>query len=286
MIRILALLAVCIPLIAQPGQKAPADAPKTYKVQTHRNLKYVEGEDAHRRQVLDLNIPMGAKKPPLVLFIHGGAWMMGSKTWYRNVARTIAKEGFAVALNNYRLSPGVKHPVHVDDCARALAFLVKQAPKYGYDPTRVFLGGHSAGGHLSSLLALSPKMMKKQGLERSIVKGVFPVSGVYDCRSNHRMFRSVFGTDAKIRAEASPVVQINEESPPFLVLFAQSDLQGLAPDARSFVKALEKAKRPVQHHQIADRNHNSISSSIGRKGDPTTRYILQFLKEHRGVRRQ
>ncbi|MEE2712828.1 MAG: alpha/beta hydrolase [Planctomycetota bacterium] len=246
----------------------------------YKNLRYVEGEGSDKtRHRLDLYVPKGVENPPLVMFIHGGAWTVGSKALYSNIGRWLAKHGYACAQNNYRLSPKVQHPVHVDDCARALAWLVKSAKKYGYDATRIFLSGHSAGGHLSSLLALSPTYLKKHGVDRSHVRGVFPLSGVYDCRSGHRVFRQVFGSSREGRSEASPVSHIHDQSPPFLVIWGDKDMAGLPEDARRFVAALKDAKRPVASHEAQGRTHMSIFYNIGREGDKASALILGFLRE-------
>lgn len=257
----------------------PSLAGQDLEFDRYKNLKYVEGDEAHKtRHLLDLYVPKGIKKPPLVMFIHGGAWRMGAKGWYSNIGRWLARNGYACAQNNYRLSPKVQHPVHVDDCARALAWLVKNSQKYGYDATRILLSGHSAGGHLSSLLALSPTYLKKHGIDRKHVRGVFPLSGVYDCRSGYGTFRTVFGKERKVRAEASPVTNIHDQSPPFLVIWGDKDMAGLPSDAKRFAAALKKAKRPVESHEIKNRTHLTISSKIGGKEDKTSELILAFLR--------
>jgi len=261
---------------ALSAQEGAPDMRAAYELKTHRNLSYVGGKDADRkRHRLDLIIPTGVQKPPLVLFIHGGAWQLGSKNWYTNVGRTIARAGYSVALNNYRLSPAVQHPAHVDDCARALSWLIKNAKTYGYDPSRVFLSGHSAGGHLASLLALSPKVLKKQGLKGGMIKGVFPISGVYDVSPRH--FMGAFGRNPKVRVAASPITWVRRGLPPFLVLWADKDMPDLGDQARDFVAALRKAKCSVAGMEIADRNHMSITARFSRDGDPTAKAALAFL---------
>ena len=248
----------------------------------HRSLAYVEGVGADKvRHTLDLYVPEGVEKPPLVLFIHGGAWRMGAKGWYAGIGRWLARNGYACAQNNYRLTPTVQHPVHVMDCAKALAWLVANAKKYGYDVENVFLTGHSAGGHLSSLLALSPKYLKGEGLKRTRIRGVFPLSGVYDCRSRYGTFVKTFGEEREGREEASPVANIHDKTPPFMVIWADKDMAGLPQDAKRFVAALKKAKRPVEGHEVQGRNHMTITSRIGSDGDEASRLILAFLKKHR-----
>jgi acetyl esterase/lipase len=80
---------------------------------------------------------------------------------------------------NYRLSPGVKHPEHVRDVARAFAWTHAHIGEYGGNKEQIFVSGHSAGGHLASLLATDATYLKAHGLSAKDIRGVIPVSGVY-----------------------------------------------------------------------------------------------------------
>lgn len=134
------------------------------------------------RHRLDLILPKGKKDFPVVVLVHGGAWVMGDNRCcglYSSVGEFLASQGFAVVLPNYRLSPGVQHPEHIKDVARAVAWTRANIAKNGGDPERLFLLGHSAGGHLVSLLATDETWLNAEGMKMADIKGVISVSGVY-----------------------------------------------------------------------------------------------------------
>src|SRR5262245_52773947 len=142
---------------AEEKKDATKPAAKTYEVKTVKNVAYYDGDDQHKvKHKLDLYLPTGLKDFPMLLFVHGGAWLHGDKDFgfgfYGGLAKTYAKQGVGVAVTNYRLSPDVKHPEHVKDVARAFAWLHKNAGKHGGKADQLFICGHSAGGHLVSLL--------------------------------------------------------------------------------------------------------------------------------------
>src|SRR6516164_2426591 len=126
---------------------------ETYAIEETHDIAYY---DASPRQVLDVLRPKNLDNRPVVLFVHGGAWMIGDKNplgLYRGFGRFLARHGIVAVMINHRLSPAVKHPEHVKDVARAFAWTRRHIKEYGGDPDRIFLCGHSAGGHLVSLLA-------------------------------------------------------------------------------------------------------------------------------------
>lgn len=151
------------------------------------DVRYAPGGGS--RHTLDVFYPdtMLKEGRPVVIFVHGGTWMVGDKNFfglYRGVGKFLARHGVVAVLINYRLSPGVKHPEHVKDVALAYAWTHKNIGKYGGDRNRIVLAGHSAGAHLVSLLATDESYLKNPALEldadaRGAVKGVMSLCGVY-----------------------------------------------------------------------------------------------------------
>ncbi len=163
-----------------PAGPSPADA---LAVEQVRNLAYYEGPGADSvRHRLDLYYPKDVKNYPVVVLVHGGAWIMGDNRCcglYSAVGEFLASRGIGAVLPNYRLSPAVKHPAHVQDVARALAWTRANIAAYGGRPDQIFLAGHSAGGHLVALLATDESYLKAEGLRTTDIKGVIALSGVY-----------------------------------------------------------------------------------------------------------
>ncbi len=148
---------------AEPGVRRIAD------------IAYGEESDA---QCLDLYLPEkeGLDGPlPLVVFIHGGAWATGDKHDNQSLAwRRLARDGFAVASLNYRLTSAAAFPAGIDDCVDAICYLRKHADKYGLDAARVAVAGDSSGGHYALLLAQDPARVAELGIRCCVAW--FPVT--------------------------------------------------------------------------------------------------------------
>lgn len=235
----------------------------------HRELRYVftprEGV-APRQQSLDLFVPAGTGKgkPPLIAFVHGGFWRESDDGYgIGNVlAEALVPRGAAVALIRYPLAPGHKFPVQAEDVARAVTFLHRVADRYGYDPKRVFLMGHSAGAHLASLVALDTRYLREARAPARAVAGVVAVSGIYDVGPRGplasraaELVEPVFGADAKLRVQASPVTHARG-GPPFLLLTGENDFDGFPAEARRFAAKLRAGgNRDVQEIVMQGHDH-------------------------------
>ncbi len=160
-------------------------------VRTVRDLSYVSSEESSDAlRSLDLHLPGAVENPPLVMWIHGGAWAFGDKGQEERLARWFAESGIAFAAIKHRLSPatwrdpglteGVTHPAHIKDVARAFAWLVEHASEYRYDSTRLYVGGYSTGAHLAALLATNPRYLESEGLTLDAIRGAIPVAGAFD----------------------------------------------------------------------------------------------------------
>jgi acetyl esterase/lipase len=163
----------------------PADKPGAgdCEVTQLRDISYYDGPQPDPvRHKLDLFLPKGKKDYPIVLLVHGGAWMVGDNRCcglYSSVGEFLARQGIGVAMPNYRLSPTVKHPEHIKDVARAFAWTKRHIAEHGGDPRQLYLVGHSAGGHLVALLATDEQYLKAEGCQSADIQGVVGISGVY-----------------------------------------------------------------------------------------------------------
>ena len=153
------------------------------EVVTIKNVPYCDDAGAKDfRHRLDLYLPKDRKDFPVVVLVHGGAWIVGDNRCcglYSSVGEFLASQGIGVAMPNYRLSPAVKHPDHVQDVAKAVAWTRAHIAEYGGDGANFYLAGHSAGGHLVALLATDESYLKAEGMKASDLKGVVAISGVY-----------------------------------------------------------------------------------------------------------
>lgn len=285
MLRMILLYAALAAIAVASSSLSRARAADTsgVGVAVRKDVAYFEGKDADPvRHRLDLYLPEGKKSFPLLLFIHGGAWRNGSKDLYLPLGQTFARQGIGVAVANYRLSPGVRHPEHVRDVARAFAWVVKNARDLGADPGRLYVSGHSAGGHLVTLLALDPRYLRAEGLDVGTIRGVVGISGPYALGA--KGFENVFGEEGPARTDAFPLSHVKDvdgkKLPLFLLLYADKDYAGLPLSAQTLKGALEQRGVRVMLKEIADRDHITIISKVPQPDDATAKEIAQFVLGH------
>lgn len=274
-----ALSAIFLALLASLAQDPP--------IRVARGLKYHEGKDFdNRKHRLDLYLPDVKRKVPVVMWIHGGAWTFGDKGMYGRLGRRFAREGVGLAAISYRLSPKFKHPAHVEDCARAFAWLHGHVAGHGGDPDRLFVMGHSAGGHLAALLALDPRYLKALDVPAGAVKGVIPMSGVYripavdaETKGLMEMFPKAFGSDPDTCREASPLTYVAGAKAPMLVV-TETEGTLLRPTMEEFREAVGKAGvKGVTFVDAKDRDHISIVVKMAAEDDdPQRKRVLEFVR--------
>ena len=244
-----------------------------------RDIPYAPGRAAeHPLKTLDLYLPEGKPNAPLLFFVHGGAWRGGDKL--TNNARNnrsgfielSLSQGFGVASINYRLSPEVAHPAHVQDVAQAFAWVHSHGAQYGLDVDSIIVAGHSARAHLVSLLALDSKYLLDVGLTPTAVKAVIAISGVYDIPALFgypRLVADDIWGGAAGRAEASParkLVGSMPDAPPFLVTFTEvNDMFGFDEQAKLFHSLLLAHDVPAQLADIPTRDHLNVVSEMGNR---------------------
>jgi acetyl esterase/lipase len=140
-------------------------------VETSKDISYVQGT-SNPRQRLDVYVPRGGSGFPVVVFIHGGYWIAQDKDYfaplvglYGNVGRALARRGIGVVVLNYRLVPDVAFPEQLSDVVSAIRWTQDNVERYGGDPRRLVVAGHSAGGHMAALLALDPARLRTGGVD-------------------------------------------------------------------------------------------------------------------------
>jgi acetyl esterase/lipase len=260
---------------------APADAAGTgFEVVKHADIAYRTDKDADKeRHKLDVYLPKGQKDFPVLFFVHGGAWKSGNKSWYAALGHAFAQLGVGVVVTNYRLSPQVKHPAHIEDVAKAFAWTCANAAKYGGRTDRLFVCGHSAGGHLVSLLATDPEYLKAENRSPADIAGVVSISGVYRIAHDFRLFNPVFGKDEEVCKKASPINHASGKLPPFLLAYADNDYQMLDEMAQDMHAALQKNHCRSDLMKLQDRNHFTIILKIVDPSDPLHKAVCEFVRK-------
>lgn len=263
-------------------EKKKDDKPKPlFEVESIKNLAYRSDKDADPvKHKLDLYLPKGAKDFPILFFVHGGAWKSGNKEIYTKLGEGFAGDGIGTVIINYRLSPKVQHPAHIEDVASAYAWVCTNIEKYGGRKDRMFACGHSAGGHLVALLATDEKYLKKEGRSFADIRGVIPISGVHEIAAITPLFTNVFGLDREERKDASPIAHVGKSHPPFLLLYGDRDYPRLDKMAEDMNEELRKHKCETECEKIHNRTHFSIILMPMAEADEVRVTIEEFVAKH------
>ena len=271
-------------LLAIPTPNARAASPGIVSqavaaVAVQRDIPY--GADPDER--LDIYRAPGLHAAPVVIIVHGGAYMFGDKAAipFPTVARFLAAHGVVVASINYRLAPAADWPAAIQDVARATAFMHDAAPGYGGDPRHIVLLGHSAGATDVAGYVLDRRFQPDTGPG---IAAAILVSGRYtlvpDRRDpNEERWESYFGTDPHLWHDRAPIDHV-AHSPhvPLLLVIAQSDNLGLAEGGLALRDALcRRARRCPAFLEVEGATHSSEMARAAVAGSPLSLQMLEFI---------
>lgn len=237
-----------------------------------KDLKFAE-IDGHQLK-LDLYLPK-IRKPPLVVWVHGGAWRRGSKVSVP--IKDLVPQGFAVASVDYRLTPVARFPANVHDIKAAIRWLRARADQYGYDARKVGIAGASAGGHLVNLVGTSnrhPQLEGKVGANTDQSSDVAAIVSFYGAANLMTILHQstphglsvrvpalklLLGGSPEDRPElaklASPVFHVDENDPPLLLVHGVQDHQMPVNQSIELYLQYQVKKRPVHFEFIEAGGH-------------------------------
>lgn len=229
-----------------PAQTSPVQHIFPQGTIMHSNIAYAN--DTLKKHLLDIYLPANAKKNlPLVVWIHGGAWMLNDKyadmSYMTNTVKGFLDSGYALASIDYRWSTQAKFPAQIQDCNMAIQFLYDHAGEYNIDKNKIALIGFSAGGHLASLLGLSNNNHVKTfyaddkktafkikcvldfyGPSDFLMLASLPDTSINNSRNPVAVLLGNMQVDRPDLAKAaSPVTYIDKDDPPFLIVQGEKD---------------------------------------------------------------
>ena len=235
------------------------------------------------RHSLDVYAPTHATDAPVVVFIYGGNWTSGSKAMYRFVGAAMAAHGVVTVIPDYRLYPEVKFPAFVDDAARATAWTRANIARFGGDPHRIFLIGHSAGGQIATLLALDPQYLQADGLAQRDICGVIGLAGPYDFLPlTEPLYQDIFGPEADW-PRSQPIDYVTPQAPPMLLLAGKNDTTVDPDNTLRLAARLRAAGVPVTATLYNGIDHQELIGAFAGALTflaPARQAALQFVAEH------
>ena len=214
-------------------------------------------------QGLDLYLPESDSSDalPVLMFIHGGGWRNGYKEWMGFMAPAITCLPAIFVSVGYRLAPEAKFPLPVEDCRNAVRWVYDNIAEHGGDPNRLFVGGHSAGGHLAALITLEAGSWSGVGLPADVIKGCFPVSGAFDFSDRERE-SAIIGSADDV-GPASPINHVSGNTVPFFIAIGENDMPDLVRQAPAMADALRPQPGAVEIAEFEGCDHFKISVDSG-----------------------
>ena len=270
--------------ISAPEPTRPLYAPLQQSVEpftniaVKRDLRYGTAE----RHRLDVFTPIGASNRPVLLFMHGGAYVGGDKhisgsPFYSNIGAWAARNGMVGVNMTYRLAPQAKWPAAQEDIGNAIAWVRSNAAVHGGDPNRIYLMGHSAGAsHVSNYLS----HFQFHGAAGPGVVGAIIVSGFYDYEilNATSTFFQYHGNDKAKYVQHSPLPGLIASRVPMLFAVAQFDTPDFVQQAELLRKGFCNAGRCQRIVMLTGHSHMSEIYSINTADTKLSNEILEFIK--------
>jgi acetyl esterase/lipase len=247
-----------------------------------RDISYLpkpDSEYATEQCKLDVFYPKDAKDYPTIVWFHGGGLRMGQRQWGELVAERFLPEDIAVVTVSYRFSPKVKNPVYIEDAAAAIAWTFKNIEKYGGDPEKIFLSGHSAGGYLTLINGMDKRYLEKHEISNMSLAGLMPISGQTITHSTIRREREI-PEGTQLVDEYAPLYYANQVGPPCLCICGSDDLPLRSAENIYFVEVQKSTgNKNISFIEVEGRDHDSIFENINKPDDAVALAMLKFIKK-------
>ena len=265
--------------------------PEEFKIQWKAFYERAEELTAAARKALphELNIAYGAdvkqrldvyqppKNPggaPVFLFLHGGGFREGDRAQYGYVAKPLADRGIVTVVASYRLMPKAHYPEQPQDVAHAIQWIHRNIKKYGGDANAIFVGGHSAGAILTADVSVKDTWQQKLSLPADVIKGCVPISAPYNLMEEKGVTDYIL--DPKLRAEASPVLQV--KAPPAQCLVAVGTDEPYGPSSQELVDKIRAKGKKADLLVLQDMDHAETVMALSDPQGKLVQGLLAMIK--------
>ncbi len=227
-------------------------------------------------EVLDI-FPAPAKGAPINIFIHGGAWKSGHKDEVSFPAPVFHEAGANFVAVNFDLVPDVLLEEQIRQCRAAIAWVYRNAATFGGDPNRVYVSGHSSGGHVTGVMAITD-WEGVYGLPADTVKGAAPISGMFDLAPVIRSWRNSYLKLDEERADALSAIRHIPEAKISMVLgYGSNELTEFQRQSCDFARAWRAAGQECRLIEVPGKHHFEMGADFGNPQSPVTQAIFDQM---------
>ena len=218
---------------------------------------------------------------PVVVFLYGGGWVSGERGDYGFAGRAFAANGFVAIVPDYRLVPGVRFPAFVQDSALAVKWARDNAARFGGDPRRISLSGHSAGSYNAAMIALDRHYLRDIGVDPKVIRAAALLSGPYDFYPfNEQRGRDALGAWPR-PAETQPITFARPDAPPMMLIHGTADTVVRPRNSQRLAARLKDLGAPVELRLYPGKSHVDTVKSLSplfRGTTPALADSIAFLK--------
>ncbi|GHB69771.1 alpha/beta hydrolase [Persicitalea jodogahamensis] len=228
------------------------------------DLTYQSATKNLPEQQLDVYAPRKVKSPrPVLVFIHGGNWNSGKKSQYWPMGRNFARKGIVTVIIDYPLSPAANYDDMAKASAKAVQWTVENIGKYGGDTSRLYLSGHSAGGHLAALIGLDDGYFKALSMKNPAAGLVLIDAAGLDMYNyllekkydTDNTYIKTFTNDPKVWKKASPRYFLRENMPPMLIYRGGETYESIEKSTEAFMADYRKFVPNPRYKVLEGKKH-------------------------------
>ena len=227
-------------------------------------------------QKLDI-FPAAADRAPILVDIHGGGWRSGSRNIRSFPASSVTKAGVMWVPIDYGLAPNYSIHQMVDHVRSAIVWLYHNVSKYGGDPSKLYVSGNSAGGHLTGCI-LMPDWHKNYGVPSDIIKGACAISGVYDLQALVHAeygYNDELGMDIETAQNFSPLFNLPTKGCPLIVSYGAPEPNEFRRQSRVYYEAWKDGGFPATEIVVNGAHHFAMSRQMS---DPNSALFQAVTK--------
>jgi arylformamidase len=214
---------------------------------------------------------------PIIVFVHGGWWRVGTRKWFAFCVQGFLELGYAVITSDYALCPDVTIPDITNATRLAIRWAHENAAAIKGDPHKIFVSGHSAGGHQAGMMAVTD-WARGFALPADVIKGAIPMSGLFDLRPfKHSWLQPKLQLTGDTVLSESPQVQVPGTAPPILVTLGDDESLEFHRQSTAFVDAWRAKGHRAALYAAPGLDHNTSVLSLMDERSPLCRTIHDFI---------
>ena len=253
-------------------------------------MVYNSSQIARQTQELNVFAPAQKKKlKPVFIYVHGGSWNSGNKKLYSFFGSRMARKGIVTVIPDYPKSPKAAYNEMAEDIAAAIKWTKENISAYGGDSSRIFISGHSAGGHLAALVTIKEDYLKNLQIANA-VKGLILIDAAgldmygflqEENYAEGNTYLQTFTNNPATWKDASPLYHLHKKMPPMLIYAGGKTYPSIAVSNEKFIAALRGLGYNTPYHVLPGKKHVPMITQFLNSYNPLYKEMIGFMRQYK-----